>query len=658
MPVKNATNYIVPIDNFRTIARKTTEELQVPTMGFDAQNLRFDDIFGSIVKRKNRSNYASMSSLGTAKVTGLYRYYKNSNNGKYLLAAYSTFIKLGSDTAGTFGTSKTVSAGLKYTWITYKDLAYGFNGVDNNVVFNGSTWYDMGVPVPTAPTLAQGTATGLTGAYYYKVTYLIDGYQEGSASVASDVINPADWKVTVTIPVSSNTRVTSRAIYRTTAGGSIYYFLAEVADNSTTTYTDSTADVSLDTTIVAPTDYGAPGSYKYAYLHKSRIFLARNATYKSRIIFSDIQSGIAFPDVFPANNYLDILKDNGEEITFLGEDTLGQVIVMKPSAVLKINTDTDDPVGWSGMQNIISPNGCVAPYSAVKTSVGLIYMSRFGEFRKRLMIWNGSVAVPVFEELEPIISAIFDSRLNDVVGHYHNGAYYLSYNDDTDGSTYNNRVLIIDLLSGSWTIDKKNIACFASWGSGTDWGELYSGSSDNTGLVIREDSDTATQSDTIIDTKSELDDATAGNAAVFTQTVSGGTEAAPTLGITSQANLDDDVGAATVSTLTVNLVSTYATLSDNETVAPSGTYISPAYLVNAKSLGSIFWTEIVGTGGYVRFWVRTGSSIALCNAAAWSGPYSGSSADLSALTANVYIQYMCKFYVTAANTAHFDDTYI
>jgi len=91
--LKNATNYVVSIDNFSTLARKTTEELIVPTIGFDAQNLRFDETYGSIVKRKDRSKYASMSSFGTAKVTGLYRYYKNSTNGKHLLAAYSTFLK-------------------------------------------------------------------------------------------------------------------------------------------------------------------------------------------------------------------------------------------------------------------------------------------------------------------------------------------------------------------------------------------------------------------------------------------------------------------------------------------------------------------------------------------------------------------------------------
>lgn len=666
-PQKDVTEYIVTIDNFRTLAQKTQGELIVPTVGYDAQNLRFDETYGSIVKRKNRSKYASMSTFGTAKVTGLYRYYKNSNSTKYLLAAYSTFLKLGSDTAGTWSNVKTgLSAGLKYTWVTYKDLCYAFNGVDSNQVYTGANVCDtMGIPVPTAPTMTKA-GTGLTGDYYYKVSYEIDDYQEGNASVASALVQPSNETVTVTVPlgtfaVAANYRVTKRILYRTTAGGSIYYRhvagTAALDDTTTATYADSTADASLDTTITAPTDYGAPSSYKFGCLHKSRIFMGRNATLKSRVIYCDIRSGTSYPDVFPALNYFDVLKDNGEELTFVGEDTFGQLICMKPSALVKISTDNDDPVGWSGMNSVISPNGAISPYSVVKTWMGMIYLSRFGEYKKRLMVWNGSSAQPIFEELEPIVSAIFDTRLNDVVGWYHNGAYYLAYS--TADSTYNDSVLIIDLLSGSWTIDKKNINCFSSWGSGTDWGELYSGSSDTTGLVIREDSDVATQSDTVIDLESELDDSTGGNARVVTQTIaSGGTEAAPTLKITSQANLDDDTGAAIVSTETVNLVSTYATLSDNETVAPSGTYISPAYLVNAKNFGSIFWTEIIGTGGYVRFWVRTGATIVACNAASWNGPYDGGSGDISAVTANVYVQYMCKLYVTAANTAHYDDTYL
>ena len=647
MRLRNENEYAVAIENFQTLARKTTQELIMPTVGRDAQNVRFDETYGSITKRKSRAKYADMATLGTSKVISAYRYYKNSNSTAYQIVAYSTFLKKGDDSAGTFTNIKTaLTADLHFTWITFKDRCYGFNGTDNNQVYDGSNCEDMGVPTPLQPVPAEGSATGITGTFKYKVTYLINGYQEGNASPESSSITVTDKKITVTIPISSNSRVTARQLYRTQDSGSIYYFQSLINNNTATTTTDSRTDAQLDTTILAPTDYGAPASYKYGCLHKMRIFVARNTTYKSRFIFSDIRSGIAYPDVFPANNYLDILEDNGEELKFIGEDTFGQLIAMKPSAVVKINTDSDDPVGWSGMNQVISINGCIAPYSIKKTHIGLIYLSRYGEKKKRLLLWNGSSTQPIFEELEPILSAIPDTALDDVVAEYHEGMYKMTYYDGLAGISYNNKILLINLLTGAWTIDKKNIACFCVWNGGSDWGELYAGTADTEGLLYREDTQLE---DLKITLKSELDLGT------YSQCQSGGSETAPTL-VMIESQLADDWGATTVSAMT-DLISTLDSLDANETVAPSCTYTSPVFDVSAKSLSYLYWKEIVGDDGYIRFWVRTGATSALCQAATWQGPYStASGSDISAVTPARYIQYRVKLYTK--DTTKASETYL
>ncbi len=648
--VKDVPTYIATIENFKTLAQKTQEELLQPQVGREAYNLRFNDTYGSMSKRMNRAKYASMATLGTSKVISAYRYYKNSTDAKKQIIAYSTLLKVGNDSSGAFTNIATgLTASLHWTWITYKDLCYGFNGTDSNQVYDGTNSCEtMGVPVPTAPSgVDSGEAGNPDGAYKYKVTYEIDGYQEGNASAASDTVTVATNKITVTIPVSTNTRVTARTIYRTAASGAIYYYVARVANNTDVAYTDNIADASLTTTIPAPSDYGTPASYKLSCLHKSRFFLARNATYKSRVIYSDVRSLTAYPDVFPALNYFDILKDNGEEITFIGEDNYGQLIAMKPSAVVKINTDTDDPVGWSGFNNVINPNGCISPYSAQKTFAGVIYLTRYGENQKRLMVWNGASAQPIFEELEPILTKILDSRLPDVVSAYNNGIYYLAFTDTSSGETYNNRVLLIDLSTGSWVIDKKNIDCFAVWNSGTDWGELYAGTSDATGFLYREDTDLE---DVIIRYKSDLDKGTFDSACQ-----SGGTEEIPTVTMI-KATLDTQVGAKTVSAAT-DTVSDLDTQADNETVSPSCTYISPVLEVSAKNLLYLYWTVTHGSGGRSRFWIRTGDTEATCAAAAWSGPYSTpGGSDISGVTVAKYIQYMAKLYVES--TANYAGTYL
>lgn len=117
----------------------------------------------------------------------------------------------------------------------------------------GASGFKISAPV-VAPisnlSAAVGAAGSLTGTYRYTVTYVLDDGSEtepwpGTASSVS----PSSQRVNLTsIPVSSSARVVGRRIYRTVASAvdpKDYYFLAEISDNVTTTYTDNIADGSL-----------------------------------------------------------------------------------------------------------------------------------------------------------------------------------------------------------------------------------------------------------------------------------------------------------------------------------------------------------------------------------------------------------------------------
>jgi len=641
--LRNATEVTVSIDNFKTLARKTKGELLDPSIGHEGQNIRFNEEYGSFEKRLSRSRYFGMSSIGSSRIPFSYRYYKNSDSTKKLIVAYDTTLKIGDDAVGTFTNIKTgLTAGLRWIGITFKDLWYGINGTDTAQVYDGTNVEDMGVPTGTTPTFNAFSGTGLTGNYYYKVSNFIDGYQEGNASVASTVIAPSNQGVKLNIPVSTNTRVTKRWLYRTEAGGSIYYFCKEIDNNTDTTVTDNVADGSLDTAITAPTDHGSPGAYKYMALHKSRVFKFRNSTFQSRVIYSDIRSGTSYPDVFPALNYFDILRDNGEEGTVIIEDNFGQLICMKPSAVVKINTDTDDPVGWSGYTHVLSMNGCIAPHSIAKTPIGIIYLTRYAERKKILMVWTGSRAEPIFQELEPILSAILESRVSEITGHYHNGSYHLSYTEPTTGNSFNDRVLIIDLFSGSWVIDKKNVDSFCSWNNKNDDGQLYTSTSDLTGFVYRED--TLIQ-DLQIKLKSDFDLGT-----ITSNLTSGGSEQSPTLSLNS--GVLDDVGAKVVSTVT----DTVSDLTgDQETVSPSGLYTSPVLEVNATQLKYVFWNASVGSHGTIYFFIRTSDTVAGIATATWHGPFASSGDDLSAIAGRRYLQYKARLSILGDYVSNYGD---
>ena len=629
------------IEDFKNFFRKTQEELGPPQVAHTVKNLRFTDTFGSLTKRASRAKYGGMTTLGTSKIMHAVRYYKSSSSGKKLVIAYDTTLKVGTDSTGAFTNIKTgLTADQQYTDVTYKNLLYLFNGNDTSQVFDlaQTGTEDIGVPTPGAPTVATGAAGVLTGNYKYKVSYQIDSYQEGNAGTASAQVSPSSEKVELTaIPTSANTRVTARHLYRTQAGGSVYYFLATISDNTTTTYSDNIADGSLDTTRTGATDYGAPDqNYKYGLLHNARIFQARGETDKSKVIYCDIRSGIAYPDVYPTNNFFFVTRDDGEEITFVGQDQYGALTVMKPNAIVRVDTTADSPVGWSGMNDVVSRDGCICPYSAKKTNVGILYVGGFGEAKRRLMLWDGANAREIFPELEPLLSEAARSANDDFIGVYRDGFYYLAFRDAN--TTYNNLVLIVDLTNMLYTLDDKSVQCFSNWSSKNDFGELYTGSADTIGLVLREDTSVE---DVKIDTKSDLDRGT------YQQTQSGGTEANPTLTLI-QAQLVDDIGASLISAAT-GLISDYA--DELETIAPSGLYTSEIFEVNAVNLGSILWNEQLGSYGEVLFRVRTGDTLAAIAAAAWSSDFTDpSGSSLAAVTPRKYIQFQCQLYVTQADT--------
>jgi len=108
------------------------------------------------------------------------------------------------------------------------------------------------VTAPTACTAAlagDGAGNVDNGIHKYRITYVnATGETElGAVSNAVTVTDKdTDGKVVLTgIPTSSSGSVTSRKIYRTKAGGNAYYLLTTIADNTTTTYTDNTADAGL-----------------------------------------------------------------------------------------------------------------------------------------------------------------------------------------------------------------------------------------------------------------------------------------------------------------------------------------------------------------------------------------------------------------------------
>ena len=118
-------------------------------------------------------------------------------------------------------------------------------------------------PAPGAITVALGSGAGNVdnGIHRYQCTFVTaDGETHGG--VISAAVTVADKSVNGKVSLSAipigGSLVTARKIYRTAAGGSVYYLLTTIADNTTTTYTDNTADSGLGAQVPSANTTGDP----------------------------------------------------------------------------------------------------------------------------------------------------------------------------------------------------------------------------------------------------------------------------------------------------------------------------------------------------------------------------------------------------------------
>lgn len=122
-------------------------------------------------------------------------------------------------------------------------------------------------PASTTSAADDGAGTMAAGVYQYKITFLntISGHRSNGNDTAASVTIGGSRSVALTvIPTSSDSQVNAREIWRTVADGAVFFRLAQINDNSTTTYDDDDVDVNLESTEL-PTDNDPPDdTYEWA----------------------------------------------------------------------------------------------------------------------------------------------------------------------------------------------------------------------------------------------------------------------------------------------------------------------------------------------------------------------------------------------------------
>lgn len=592
-------------------------------------NVRYNSELRSLTKRNPILQYGTIA--GGYPITGLFRYYSY-NGTKVLLASSNNKIYTGNDQTGVFTSIFTLpQPAYKQQWLTWNNQAIMVDGYNNDVKYDGTSSSATYVGSVLATDSGSGSGPG-SGVYSYKVSCYTNtsggsGPYEFAFDVASNAVTATGHAINLSmIPICSDStflgnQIVGRYIYRTKVGGSTYYLLTTIANQSTTTYTDSTADGSLVTVypyLGASTTYSVPPMGKLSLVYQNRLWIANNPTYPSRVYYSQPGSH----EMFLPNSYLDIRVNDGDPITMLS-NFLGVLTVGKPNSIQKIRTPsvTGSPATDWSITDPFTTIGCVSMYSYQQTPAGIMYLGNNGIYN-----FDGNFSGLVSDPVTPVIRDISNYNYTNIWSGFYQNQYYMAYTSKESGATSNNRVLIYDLISKAFSIDTSNIGVFSTLRGGNDIEILYAGDVSN-GKVY---SYTSGAHDIINKTQADF-------SGTFTNAwylpVEGGGDA--------QSALIQIANTATIGSLVGTIGSLTGTIERNTL---TGTYVSPAYTVGASSLNKIYWNETLPTtGSAVTVALRSAATVdSLGNGpwSSWSSEFSNpDGSNISSVAANNVIQY-------------------
>lgn len=290
---------------------------------------------------------------------------------------------------------------------------------------------------------AAGAAGVLNGTYQYAVTFL--NSTTGSRSNPNPAmfalppatpvtVTPANQVVNLTvIPISSDPQVTRRELWRTFANQGVFFKLAEIANNTATTYTDNAADTALQT-LELPLDNDPPqpefndavGPYA------GRMWWARisSAGNEGRVYYSPVGR----PEAVAA--FLEI--NNGDDPTQRAVFWGGSLYVFTNARIVQI-LNFDEPFTW---REVFGAPGTTQPFSVTPTPFGILYDSidgirMFDGTASKLVGYEAIGRLLTGEALEGVPA--FDA----VIGEFAGREVWLSDTVTT---------LVLDPADGSWRI--------------------------------------------------------------------------------------------------------------------------------------------------------------------------------------------------------------
>lgn len=381
--------------------------------------------------------------------------------------------------------------------------AYGYK-------WDGTYFTLHGVPqlIQSGVVVASGSTGSLTtsGAYQYKFSFVNSALVEGNVSTATVTFVLSSTGASnalglTNIPVAPTSfGVARRRIYRTIASGTAFLKVADINDNTSTTYTDAVADASLG--VAAPTDNGLPPAYNAIIYHRNILFV--NDVNNPNYVW---YSTIGQPYTFASTNFFKVGDRTSDLVKGFASYDNYIVVFCELSTWINFMPDPATPSGWRQIKSN-SPYGSKSPYSLLNCNVRGQDVLLHPAVQNKIFVGFGGLTGTTLDpsiSLQPVTSAGSDLQsqlietdmfsvqsgyLVNISGMVYKNRAFISLTYGANNTT-NNRIYVWDYSLSN--LKKDQPASWVPW-SGTPMsvqqmtiygGKLYGGTSGTSGFVYQ-----------------------------------------------------------------------------------------------------------------------------------------------------------------------------
>lgn len=196
----------------------------------------------------------------------------------------------------------------------------------------------------------------------------------------------------------------------------------------------------------------APADGQYCVLFKEKLFTVPKSA-PSTLKWSDSFA----PETWPAVNYWDIAKGDGDIITALAP-YLGELTIFKRYSIYSLRgTSIDDFV----LDNTVPTIGCVGPRAVVQEGLYLYFVSDEG-----ICLYNGAKVTNLSQAKIPVLwSKINHEYIHKAAAGRWGGLLWFALPENSN--SFNNLVILYDPLTGAfWPRRNIEVSCFQEYNNG------------------------------------------------------------------------------------------------------------------------------------------------------------------------------------------------